>query len=85
VPIVRATGGLEDTIVQFDPRTGQGNGIKFGPYDAQALLAAIRWAAALFGDKRRWRQLVINGMKADFSWERSARKYLALYQSLVAG
>ncbi len=85
VPIVRATGGLEDTIVQFDSRTGQGNGIKFGPYQAEAFLAAIRQAVARFEDKGLWRQLVLNGMKADFSWERSAGKYLALYRSLVAG
>jgi starch synthase len=85
VPVVRATGGLDDTIVQFISRTGRGNGFKFRPYEAAAFLQAIREAVALFTDLKAWRKLTANGMKADFSWEQSARKYLELYESLLEG
>jgi starch synthase len=83
VPVVRATGGLDDTIVQFVSRTGRGNGFKFHPYEAAAFLRAIQEAVALFTDLKAWRKLMANGMKADFSWEQSARKYLELYKSLL--
>lgn len=85
VPVVRATGGLEDTIVPFDPQTGAGNGFKFGPYDSQAFLTAIQEAVNLFEDSESWNKLVRNGMKADFSWDRSAQSYLELYQSILRG
>ncbi len=85
VPVVRATGGLDDTITQFDPSTGEGNGFKFGPYEPSAFLEVIRNAVALasFADRAKWPQLMKNGMARDFSWQRSARSYLALYESLV--
>jgi starch synthase len=83
VPVVRATGGLEDTITAFDLKTGRGNGFKFGPYRPQAFLAALREAVELFQDSRGWTKLMGNGMKADFSWERSARQYVELYRSLI--
>ena len=83
VPIVRATGGLDDTIVQFDAKTNNGNGFKFGPYRADAFLAAIRQAVNFFTDSCVWKQLMANGMKEDFSWDRSARSYLELYKSLA--
>jgi starch synthase len=85
VPLVRATGGLEDTIVNYDPRTGLGNGFKFGPYDPGTLLTTIRQAVGLYREPRQWRPLVINGMKADFSWDRSADAYVALYRSVLGG
>ena len=83
VPVVRPTGGLDDTIVQFDARTGKGNGFKFGPYEPAALLGAIRQALVAYSDSRAWKRLMSNGMKADFSWKRSAQRYLALYESLT--
>lgn len=85
VPVVRATGGLEDTIRAYDIRSGEGNGLKFGPNEPEALLAAVRRALALFRYPQHWRRLVLNGMKADFSWDRSARSYLDLYGSLLKG
>ena len=85
VPVVRATGGLDDTILQFDPRTGKGNGFKFKPYEAAAFLEAVRGAAELFLDPKAWKKVMANGMKADFSWERSAQSYLELYESLTTG
>ena len=83
VPVVRATGGLDDTIVQYDPKTGEGNGFKFGPYKPASFLAAIRKAVKLFQNAGAWNKLVANGMKADFSWDRSAQRYMDLYRSLA--
>jgi starch synthase len=83
VPVVRSTGGLDDTIVQFDPKKGEGNGFKFGPYKPLSFLAAIRTAVDLFQNAEAWKKLVANGMKADFSWERSAQSYLELYHTVI--
>jgi starch synthase len=83
VPVVRATGGLEDTIEDFDPRSRTGNGFKFGPYDSKAFLVAIQRASDLWTDQETWQILMRKGMAADFSWKRSAERYLDLYQSLL--
>jgi starch synthase len=84
VPIVRATGGLDDTIQPFDPATGQGTGFKFSGTTSEALLETVRTAVALFRQPDHWRRLVRNGMACDFSWDRSAREYEALYRQIVA-
>jgi starch synthase len=84
VPIVRATGGLDDTIQPFNPDTGQGNGFKFAEATQEALLATVRRAVALYRQPDQWRRLVRNGLACDFSWDRSAREYEALYQQIVA-
>ena len=83
VPVVRATGGLDDTIETFDAKKKKGNGFKFGPYKAKAFFAAIQRALRLFENSDSWKRLIANGMKEDLSWDRSARKYLELYQSIV--
>ena len=83
VPVVRATGGLEDTIASFDPDTGEGNGFKFKPYEPEAFLTSIREAVQCFEDTGAWEKVVTNTMKADYSWERSARVYMDLYESLL--
>ncbi|MGH7411243.1 MAG: glycogen synthase, partial [Candidatus Methylomirabilis sp.] len=83
VPVVRATGGLDDTIVQFDPVTGQGNGFKFEEATAAAFLQSIRQAVALFPQKADWGRLVANAMAANFTWDRSAREYEQLYQRVL--
>jgi starch synthase len=83
VPVVRGTGGLEDTVIDFDPRTGEGNGFKFGGPAAASFLQAVRRAVVVFANHDLWLKIVRNGMQADFSWERSAREYLRLYRSLV--
>lgn len=83
VPIVRATGGLDDTICQFDPKSGEGTGFKFTEYDAMAFLDQIKAALNAYHDRRTWRKVVKNGMNADFSWEESARKYVSLYQQIA--
>ncbi|GBD11616.1 Glycogen synthase [bacterium HR23] len=83
VPIVRATGGLKDTVQEYDPSTGQGTGFLFERYTAEAMLEAVGRALALYRRRREWIRLVRNGMGADFSWRRSAQEYLAVYQRLV--
>ena len=83
VPVVRATGGLNDTITRFDAKTGEGNGFKFRPYTAKAFLKSIKQAVDLFDrDSKAWKKLIENGMKADFSWNRSAEKYREIYRSI---
>ena len=80
VPIVRATGGLDDTIVQFNPATGAGTGFKFEPYKSTALLACVREALKVFRNQKAWRKLQLNGMAKDFSWKASAAAYVAVYE-----
>ena len=83
VPVVRATGGLRDTVVEYDPKSRAGNGFVFGPYDPDAMLAAIDRALAVYRNKAAWAALMRNGMTADFSWDRSAGEYLALYRKML--
>jgi starch synthase len=78
-PIVRATGGLDDTIENFDRATRRGNGFKFYDYDAGKLLEKIYEALMVYADRALWRTLMLNGMRADFSWDRSAARYRDLY------
>jgi len=84
VPIVRATGGLADTVQDFDPRASQGNGFVFKAYDRWPLFAAIVRAVETFKHREVWRQIQLRGMSADFSWDRSAAKYLDLYHRAIA-
>ena len=83
IPVVRATGGLHDTIIPFDPRAGTGNGFTFSKAEAGDLLEAVRRAIALFHDKAAWERLMKNAMAADFSWERPASEYERLYRLAV--
>ena len=83
VPIVRATGGLDDTIEDFDPRSGAGNGFKFRDYAPSCLLEAIKRALQAYRDRPLWEGLMVRGMSADFSWERSASEYLKVYQATI--
>jgi starch synthase len=80
VPIVRETGGLADTIQNYDAQTGQGTGFVFKDYGASELLDAIKRALRVYEDKDAWIKLMRNGMKEDFSWGSSAKKYVELYQ-----
>jgi starch synthase len=84
VPIVRATGGLADTVQDYDPHTGQGTGFVFKAYDRWALFSAIVRAVETFKHGEVWRQLQLRGMDADFSWDKSARKYIDLYRRAIA-
>jgi starch synthase len=82
VPIVRATGGLRDTIKEFDPATGVGNGFVFDEYDADAMMAAVERAVTAFRDDTNWRRLLGNCFHANFSWDRAAREYLEWFERL---
>lgn len=83
VPIVRAAGGLDDTIENFDLATLRGTGFKFAEYDPARLLSTIQQALTIYEDPDQWRTLMLNGMRADFSWDASARHYVELFQRLV--
>jgi starch synthase len=83
VPVVRATGGLDDSIRQFDPSTGTGNGFKFEEASPNALVVAVKKALAAFGQPHDWQALVRNAFNGDFSWEKSAGEYMNLYRKLA--
>lgn len=82
IPLVRKTGGLADTVFDYDPEHGKGNGFVFEKFDAQALLVTIVRAHENYRNKREWKGLVERAMNQDFSWKNSARKYLALCRKL---
>ena len=83
VPVVRATGGLDDTIEDYDAVSGQGTGFKFVEYSGAALLETVQRALGLFEDREQWERLMQAGMKQDFSWGASAREYMKLYCELA--
>lgn len=83
VPIVRATGGLDDTIQNWNPADETGTGFKFSEYSGAALLATIQGALAAYKDKAGWQRLMRNGMSADYSWDASAAEYLKVYQKIL--
>jgi len=82
VPVVRAVGGLVDTVRPYNPRNGQGNGFLFSNYRPAAMMQALGAALAAFPNKKIWTRLQKNGMRADFSWDRSAGEYVKMYQGL---
>jgi len=84
VPIVRGTGGLADTVQDYDPRTGVGTGFVFKPYDRWALFAAIVRAVETFKHRDAWRQIQVQGMITDFSWNPPAKRYVDLYRRAIA-
>jgi starch synthase len=83
IPVVRATGGLDDAIIDFDSDRASGNGFKFGPATPEALFKAIKRAVDLYHKKEMWEKIILNAMKCDFSWTRSAEKYLSLYRNIT--
>ena len=80
VPIVRATGGLDDTIEPWDSRTGKGTGFKFSDYSGESLLLTVKQALQAFRDQHSWEILMRNGMNKDFSWNASAKEYVRIYE-----
>jgi starch synthase len=82
VPIVRATGGLDDTVQNFDPVTGAGTGFKFGRYAASAMLDKIGEALYFYKQPEAWKQIQRNGMTTDNSWSSAAKKYVGLYEEI---
>jgi starch synthase len=84
VPLVRATGGLYDTVRSYDPRTGDGTGFSFDEYSPQALLGTLRWALDIYKDRDTWRRIQQAGMREDNSWDARARQYVSVYERAIA-
>ena len=82
VPVVRKTGGLADTVHEYDPSTGEGTGFVFTAYDPAQFKAAVARALVLWPQRAQWRRLMRNGMSLDLSWKESARKYVEVYDRL---
>jgi len=80
VPVVRATGGLDDTVQSFAPGTNAGNGFKFGRYSAAAMLEKIREGLYFYNQPEVWKRIQVNGMTTDNSWSAAAKKYIELYK-----
>ena len=84
IPVVRETGGLGDTVFAFDEKTGEGNGFVFQKYESAAMLKEIKRAVKLFHEPKLWNKIIKNGMKSDFSWKSSAKKYIELYKTVLS-
>jgi starch synthase len=83
IPVVRATGGLDDTVENFNPAAGSGTGFKFAPYSATAMLEKIREALYFYNQPEAWAKIQRNGMAVDNSWSAAAKKYIQLYESML--
>ncbi len=82
-PLVRATGGLADTVIDVDENPYRGTGFVFHPYTPEALLATLQRALQAYADKKRWTSLQRRAMERDFSWDASAHAYADLYQQTI--
>lgn len=83
VPVVRKTGGLTDTVLEYNPRTGRGTGFLFEEYSAPALADCLLRALRVYGKPKQWIRLAQNGMRRVFSWERSAKEYMKVYREAM--
>jgi starch synthase len=82
IPVVRATGGLKDTVQEFSADNAEGTGFLFGPYDSGAMLRAVQKAVRLYPDRKLVDRLRRNCMEQSFTWDRAAEAYLGLYEEL---
>ena len=82
IPVVRATGGLKDTVEEFSPSTLEGTGFLFEPYESAAMLRSVEKALRLYPDRKLVDRLRTNCMEQSFSWDRAAEAYLGLYEKL---
>jgi starch synthase len=83
IPVVRAVGGLADTVQDYSPKSTKSTGFVFHEYSGSALLEALRRALTLYADRRRWRALQLTAMRQDHSWDRSAREYVKIYERAI--
>ena len=83
IPIVRKTGGLADSVEDYDPEQGSGTGFVFEKFDSSSLMIAFIRAFENFRDKNKWRTLEQRAMREDFSWEASAKKYVELFSRII--
>ncbi len=84
VPVVRKTGGLADTIIDYDAQNQKGTGFVFKDYNGDELLSAIKRALSVFKNRTAWKNLMLQGMEKDFSWEASAKRYVQLYKKAIS-
>ena len=84
VPVVRETGGLADTVIKFNEKTEEGNGFVFKKYDSDEMIKELKRALKLFEDKKTWQKIMRAGMKVDFSWDVSAKRYIELYKTILS-
>lgn len=85
VPVVHAVGGLDDLVVDWDPRTRTGNGFKFRPATVGELVDAIKRARETFADPDLWATVIRNNMTVRHTWNDTARRYAELYHAITAG
>jgi starch synthase len=83
IPVVRRTGGLADTIFDYNPRNRASNGFVFDDYSGTALQEAVGRALELWRDKAQWWRLMVHGMALSYSWEIPAKKYVRMYKAAV--
>ncbi|MDD3438552.1 MAG: glycogen synthase GlgA [Clostridiaceae bacterium] len=83
VPIVRETGGLKDTVMPYNEFTGEGTGFSFANYNAHEMQDTVKRAISFYKNKDIWEKIVKSGMKQDFSWSKSAKEYMELYEKMV--
>lgn len=84
IPVVRQTGGLKDTVQQYNKYTQEGNGFVFENYNAHEMMYALKRALSFYGNYEIWHKIQFNAVQADYSWKRSAKEYEALYERLTA-
>jgi starch synthase len=84
VPIVRRTGGLADSVQQYDAHSGQGTGIVFNDFNSEGLEWALNTALDLYAEAEQWTRMVRNGMAKDFSWDTQGEKYVEIYRRLTS-
>ncbi|PLV56997.1 glycogen synthase [Thermotoga sp. SG1] len=85
VPVVRYTGGLADTVKEYDPQTMEGTGFGFKPFDSSYFLKAISRALHFYyREKEQWKRIMTNAMNTDLSWDRSAKEYVELYKKALS-
>jgi starch synthase len=83
IPVVRATGGLDDTVIDFKEYPENGTGFKFNEYTSEAMIEALEAAVKLFAEKTTWEKLMKRGMALDFSWEKAAARYEEIYEKAI--
>jgi starch synthase len=83
IPLVRAVGGLHDTVTEYQPKSGKGSGFKFNGYEKEALIETVRKALTLYQTKSAWKKLIKNAFAEDFSWPVTADKYLQIYRKVI--
>ena len=84
VPVVRETGGLADTVINYNSKNGTGNGFAFKKYDSKEFIKTVKQAVKVYNDdKKSWEKIMKVGMKSNFSWLNSAKNYVNLYKKIV--